>query len=437
MDNIPRTLAGRPFAKIIRYGMASVGPIGSAGAQFVLSLVLLQLLAPARFGSFSFLLVATNFSWGLWSALFCAPLPILLNEDGGSRRAAVLRCLFTTNLVVALLAGLAFVGIASALGLPVGGAAIFGGYSAVALLRWFARAYAYATGEPLRTMASDLVYCAALLVGIGLALSLHVDPLEAAFAAMLAGVALGLLPFGTRYLAGQFGSFSLSALPDYLPVWRRFAGWSLLGVLTTEATANSHAYIVTALIGPTAFAPIAASALTVRPMSVAMNALTEFERASMARQVGERRIDEARSSVRHFRWALIVVWLGTVMLVAALLAFKPRLIFPAKYDLVFLVVAGVLWMLVAAVRMLRTPESALLQAAGAFRPLALASVWSSGVSIVTVLLLLGIGGTLWSIAGILLGELIYAVVIWRQMARWSADQRAVESAEPDRRLEPA
>ena len=414
--------------KVMRYAIASVGPIGSAGAQFLLSLALLRVLTPAQFGSFAFLLVAANFSWGLWSALFCAPLPILLNEGDAASRAAVLRTLFSTNLLVALIAGAIFWGIALALGVPMLSAGLFAGYAAAALLRWFARAYAYATGTPLRTMASDLVYSVALLVGVGIAVIVPAHALQIAYAALLGSVVVGLLPFGARYLSGQFGHFSASAIPHYRPIWRRFSGWSLLGVLTTEATANSHAYIVTAIFGPMAFAPIAASALTVRPVSVAINALTEFERAQMARQVAERRFDEAKASVRHFRLALIAAWVGTVCLVLALLVYAPRLIFPPKYDLHFLEVGSLLWMLVAGVRMLRVPESALLQAAGQFRPLAFASVISSGVSIVSVVVLLIVGGTLWSIGGILLGELIYAIWIWRQMRRWHAAQ--APAAEP-------
>ncbi len=41
---------------------------------------MLRVLSPAEFGVFTFLLVAAQFSWGIWSALFCAPLPVLLLE---------------------------------------------------------------------------------------------------------------------------------------------------------------------------------------------------------------------------------------------------------------------------------------------------------------------------------------------------------------------
>ena len=405
-------------AKVTRYLMVFVGPIGSAAAQFALSLSLLKLLPPADFGRFAFLLVLANFSTGVWSALFCAPLPILLHEGDRVARDGVLRTLFSTNLLVALAAGLFFAGMAAAVGMSPLATALFAGFGAIALLRWFARAYAYATGAPIRVVLSDFLYSTLLLLCLGTMLLGHLGSLTFAYGALFGSVTLALAPFGPRYLIDQFGRFSARAVPGYAMMWRRFSGWSLLGVLTTEATANSHAYLVTALLGPAAFAPIAASALAMRPMSVAINALTEYERAQMARQIAEGRLDETTSSIRHFRLALAAAWIGTVGLVATVAVIAPRAIIPPRYDLAFVGTGMALWMVVAGIRMGRTPESALLQGAGAFRPLALASVWSAGVSVVAVVILLLMGGPLWSIVGIGGGELIYAMWIWRQARRW-------------------
>jgi Flp pilus assembly protein TadB len=75
-------------------------------------------------------------------------------------------------------------------------------------------------------------------------------------------------------------------------------------------------------------------------------------------------------------------------------------------------------MAVAGMRQLRTPESVLLQAAGAFRELASASMISSGISIVAVVVFLLAFGPLWSIAGILIGEAVFAAWTWRQAAQY-------------------
>lgn len=428
MPEAPETAS--PVGRLLRYAIAAIGPLGSSGAQFILSLVLLHMLVPKEFGSFSFLLIASQFSWGIWSALFCAPLPILLNQVAGRERDDIVRALLSTNLAGAAVAFLIFWGVGTALGVPGDAALLFAAYGAVALLRWFARAYAYAVGTPLRTTASDLLYSGILLTGVAIAALEHAGSLSIAYAALLTSAVLGLLPFGPAYLAMQFGGFSLRAMLGYIDIWRRHSGWSVLGVLTTEATGNAHVYIVTLISGPTAFAPVAASALMIRPIGVAINALTEFERAQMARQIARRMFGAVNASVRMFRLVLVFAWLVTATAAALILGKAPWIMFPSHYSLTFMTTGTALWMAVAGMRLVRTPESALLQAAGAFRPLAFASVVSSGFSVVMVFVLLWLSGPLWSILGILLGEAVFALVTWVQAHRWRTDQHAVEIKAP-------
>lgn len=423
MTSAVRKLAG----ELLRYGLAVAGPIASAGIQFVLALVLLRFLDPPAFGVFSFLLVASQFSWGVWGALFCAPLPALLTTADGTSHDDLLPGLFAGNLLGAAIAFGVFLAIAMALGTGLIAAAAFAAFAAIALLRWFARAHAYATGNPMRATVSDMVYSGVLLVGVALVAVVETARLEIAFAAMLASVAMGLLPFGRRYLGAQFTMGSFRSLGSYGRVWRRHARWSLLGVLTTEATANSHVYIVTLIAGPTAYAPIAASGLLIRPVTVAANALTEFERARMARQIGDGRVDQALRSVRFFRVVLVAVWVATALAAAWLLAFAPHVVFPRQYSFETLAIGTALWMVVAVIRLLRTPESVLLQAFGAFRPLAYASVMSSSISVAAVIALLVLVNPLWSVAGVLVGEAAFAGWIWLQTRRWlAADKAAIK-----------
>ncbi|KAK0339369.1 hypothetical protein LTR94_034809, partial [Friedmanniomyces endolithicus] len=77
--------------------------------------------------------------------------------------------------------------------------------------------------------------------------------------------AASLMPFGAGFARVQFVLPRWDAWRGYLTIWRDHARWALFGVATTEATANAHAYCVTALMGPDAFAPIAAGALAIRP----------------------------------------------------------------------------------------------------------------------------------------------------------------------------
>ena len=410
-----RLLAARP----VRYALAAIGPIGSSATQFVLSLVMLRLLAPGAFGTFTFLLVASQLSWGMWSALFCAPLPVFLARGEPAEQAAGEATLLASNLTGAALTLPLFALMAVALGLHPAAVACFAGYGALALLRWFGRAYAYVHERPLRTMSSDIVYSVSVLVGLAAGvLFLGWEPQTACYAALLIGAAAGLLPFGASYFRIQFARLDLVALRRYGLIWRRHARWALLGIVTTEATANAHVYLITLLNGPTAFAPIAASALLMRPVNVAQNALADFERPQMARLIGERRTADLARSVRVFRLALGTGWIATALVAAALFLTAPRLLFPKAYDLHFLAVATALWVVFAALRLIQTPDSTMLQAAGEFRPLAMASVWSSIATVGSMLLLILSAGILWSLVGLIAGAAMFLFWTHRYAHRW-------------------
>jgi len=424
---------GRPhlIAKAVQYGLAAVGPIGVAGSQFLLSVYLLHTLTPALFGSFSFLLVASQLSTGVWSALFSAPMPILLATGPQEQRNARRRHLMAANLGAAFLMAVFFAGLAYSLRTPTSATLLFAAFGALNLIRWFARSYAYATGFRWRTIISDIIYTLTLLAGMAFTALGPSISLPAAYVALLTAAVAGLAPFGLTFLRQQFIQVSLRDFPGYREIWRAHSGWSLTGVLTTEATGNAHAYLVTLISGAAAYAPLAASALLMRPVSVASNALTDFERPQMARWLDQGRPLEATHAIHTFRLMLAAVWVGTIAVAAAIMTFAPGVLFPAEYDRTHLMIGTALWLTVAGVRLMRTPENVLLQAAGQFKPLAHASMISSGVSLIAVCILLLVGGPLWSLVGIICGEIVFAVWTWREKARWlsaladGVDQRAL------------
>lgn len=414
--------------KLQRYAVAGLGPISGAISQFVLSLLLLRALPASEFGSFSFLLITSLFTAGIWSSLFCAPLPALLNNAKTEDRASLLQCIFGVSVIGAGVAILLFLSFGLLLGRPLPEVLLFALYVAFFLLRWLARAYAYATGGRIRTMISDLTYSATLLIGIGTLFLANAVTIELSYAIMLFSAFVGLLTFGWSYLKRQFSSFYPRAFKDYLPIWRTHSGWSLMGIITTEATVNCHVYLVTLVAGPAAYAPIAATALMIRPVGVLQNALEEFERAHMAIDIAAGRIKAVLRSVVQFRLMLIAVLFAAAAAVTAMFVFVPRIVFPAHYPIEVLATGTALWMAVASVRLIRVPESAMLQAAGAFRPLAWASAVSCGFSVTAVLVLLFLVGPIWSIGGIVAGEIAFCLLVLWQSRQWrSKAQRRSEA----------
>jgi len=414
--NLLRHAPPQRWGRHIRYGLAMLGPVGIAGAQFTLNLELLHAVPNAVFGSFAFLMVASNFGLGICSALFCAPLPKLLADSDADARQAVLRSLFAANVIAAVLAFLVFAGLSLALRLAAVEALLFAGFGALMQIRWFARAHAYALDMQLRSVSSDIVYGALLLAACGVMLAARRISFSTASFALGASALFSLLPFGSSYLKAQFLRFSPAAASGYRTIWQAHSRWSLTGVLTTEATANAHAYIVTAFAGPSEFARIAASSLLIRPIAIAMNALGEYERPRLARELGGMTRQGVRGALRFFRLALAGAWAVTAIASLALILYAPRLMFPERYSIADMLLGCCLWLGIAGIRLMRMPESTLVQAAGKFRPLAFASVWSCGLSVAAVGVFLAAGGPVWSIAGLGLGEAVMAVLIWKVAA---------------------
>jgi hypothetical protein len=405
--------------RLFNYALAALGPISTSGTQFLLSLLLLRTLAPAAFGNFSFLFVASALSVGIWSALFSAPLLVLLTHpDDAGKNTRGAAAVLGVSILCAFASIPLFVGIAFAVGSGAIDAFCYAGFAALSLMRALGRAHAYARGTPYRTVASDVTYAAALLAAIGLIFRSDALSVGSAYLAMLAATLIGLAPFGGAFLRPVLRIDGLADLRAYRVVWDQHSRWALAGVVSTEATVNCHAYLVTAIAGPAAYAPIAATQLLARPVTIALNALMEYERSQMARTIGAGNVAPVRSQMRQFRLVVLALCIATFAVAMALLAFAPRLIFPSHYQMTTLLIGTVSWFAVMTVRVIRAPESALLQAAGQFRPLAMASVWSCFVSIATVLAIVLLSAPMWSIAGVLTGELVFLYWLWRTAREW-------------------
>lgn len=396
---------------MLKYLWPTLGPTSIAGSQFLLTFQLLHTLDAASFGSFSFLMVTAQFVLGIWGALFCAPLPAIRTKFVGTELDGSLRALFTTNLAGALIAGAVFFFASTNLSLTLSQAALFGLFVTLNLLRALGRANAYAEGQNFRTTFSDLTYGVILCVAIGVVFLHPADSLTIVCFAMVVGSFVGILSFGPAYLARQFAQLALGHMRGYKPLWQEYSRWSVVGVITTEATANAHAYIVTFVFGPAGFAAVAASSLFIRPITVVMNAVADFERPRIARQISAGSREGVVSSVWLFRLALWFAWLGSAAVAAGLLYYIPTKIFPGNYAITDIIIGAVVWLLIAAIRILRLPESIVMQAGGEFKKLAGSSVYSCGCSIAGVAALVFFAGPIWSMVGIALGELVFALSV--------------------------
>ncbi|MEI9991932.1 MAG: hypothetical protein WDM86_18075 [Rhizomicrobium sp.] len=417
---LPRDGTAGRFAAARRHALAALGPFAMAGAHFLASILFLKTMAPAAFGLFAFVLVAVPFWLGISVALLGAPLATTRRPGDSDWRE--LPTLMKANLVFCLVASVAVAALMAASGADGASAALLGLYGGVMCLRWFARWLAYATQRPLRAVLSDIAYGVLLVAGLATLAALRDLSIASAAVVLCFSAGAGLAVFGRGFLVRQFRSLRDGALAAYAPIWREMTQWALLGVVTSELSLNAHAYLVTFFAGPKAFALIAAGSLFMRPVSLCLTALPDRERPLMVRTLmnGDRAGTER--CVREFRSAAAAIWVLTLALSAAALAWFPRAILKSDYGLGDILLVVVLWAAIMAVRAWRAPEAVLLQAARAFRPLASASVISSVVALTTTAALLLLFGPVASLVGILIGDLVLTERVFALTRSWKRER---------------
>ncbi len=177
--------------------------------------------------------------------------------------------------------------------------------------------------------------------------------------------------------------------------------------------------------GPAAFAPIAVGMLFFRPVNVCITALTQLERPRMARAVGRGDERSARGSARAFMAALVVIWVATVVMAGLILWFVPHVIIKPTLSVETVMIAVGLCAALSLVQCLQAPMSVLTQARGAFRPLAATSVRSCFVGVAAVVAITFLAPSVYTIAGVVLAQLVMMLGIWRLDHDWRRTQREV------------
>ncbi len=400
-----------------RYALSALGPVCISGAHFLGAVLVLHTLSPVHFGFFSFVMTIVPFCISAAAALVGAPTTIGIRNRGHVDEAE----LATFQKANLLLSAFAFAVVCAALmasGLAWNASILFGLYGAVMSLRWLARVYAYATDKPARAAASDVTYGALLVAGLGALYLLDRMTMSYTATVLLLAAAGSLALFDRSYLLKQFAPSSAGRLADYAPVWQDLTRWSLLGVAASELTVNAHAYFVTFFSGPSAFALLALGSLLMRPVAVVLQSLPDMERPVMARAIGNGDFARAFRAVKEFRTAAAAVLLGTILIAAALLLWFPNTVLKQGYDAGSAAIILAIWVVIMAVRALRTPDAVFLQAAGQFQPLANIGMKASFVSLGVTLALLFAFGPIVSLLGIVAGDVVMTAGIFKQVRTW-------------------
>jgi O-antigen/teichoic acid export membrane protein len=409
---------GFGLARRFAFGLAGEGM--QSAFHFLVNLALMRMLPASEYGLFAIVFTLGSLALTYASALVATPAAILIPRCRGRMTAdlhdVVLgSAALVLSLAACLLVALGFGAWSGDAPLAIS-AGLFVGLWA---LRSYVRAALYARRDPARVAGSDLAFAATGLV-LGAAAMLpdigDAGRLAAAFGALaganLAGIAAAFAGSGRRLRVSARRA-----------IWRRYVrhwgmlSWSLVGVTTSNVQSQFQTFLVAALAGPAAFAPIAAATILLAPLRLAVGALISMVQPDFAAALSEGRIERART--------LLVGSLGLV--VAACIGYGAALwlgfdllrahLFGASFagEPMGLITA-LAWAIAAGYLSYMLPK-ALIEAAGGFRLVATATFASAVVGIVCVSALLLVTGPAWSLAGVLAAESVTLICFWTQVSR--------------------
>lgn len=408
-----------------RYGTTTAATASVSAAHLVMQVAVLRMLGSYEFGTIAFFMVLLQFGIGLSNALVVGPYTVIFGRSKDD----------TVDMPPFILANIAN---ACAVGLACGTAIwlfskyeitsplFFAAAAALYCIRWFGRTLAYTKSAPMEAAAADVIYSLAVIAGTGLLWFIGFSMARIGIVLFFSS-SLSLIPFGCNYLKAHLSGNWRQAAMRYRSIWRKQSKWAVVGLVTTEATANAHSYIVSSLAGPIGFAPLAAAALLLRPFGIGMLSLAQLERPVLARSHAEENQPEVKKTLVRFTVLLLVGWLASTVFGAALLHYHPTLIMKQPLDAAPVAYAFAIWAVVMLVLCVQLPLNVFLQATGHFQELSNASIRSCLFTIMGVFLCFWMGGAVYSTLGVLLGQVIMTYEIIKSMGRlglWQGMQKA-------------
>jgi len=287
-----------------------------------------------------------------------------------------------------------------------------------AWLREFRRTEHFLRLDAKKVFAGDLMF-----VGLASACLVAVywkaQTMRASWALLivgLAGVATGasrLSHLLTRKASSTARRNNLSLLADQVR-------WTLPNVFVTWGQTTSYSYIVALVAGSAAVADISAARLFLTPVSFAVLA---WSRLFMPRAGALLSVNDSATVLRLTRRGALEL-IGLLVLYSSFVAFFFGLggarLLPAKYSSVSTLVA--IWGAYFVSNLIRGAATTALMAHAAFRVLLVDTLWAALLSLP---LMIGLGylvGATGVVYGMVVGELVLAVLLWRELRIRSTSQ---------------
>ena len=408
---------GPRLSALPRYLSAVLSQGLVSGFHFVLNLMLVRLLGITDFGIFALTFVIAIIATSVSNALVATPLSVYAPAAKNTDERRRIESMLTTLMAVLLGVGMGL-GVLVCLGVNSHGvdiqvliAAL--GFIIAYLARQYGRSFGYSRFDVIAVLIGDMTYvvCGIVLFSL-LAWSGVPMTVTEVFTVLTIANAIAVLVEVAR-LPAPIDLVSLRRmLRAYRPIWNQ-TRWALIGAITTVVVSQAHSLVVSASKGPAAYAPLAAGFVIFGPVRVVFTTIQNVIKPEMALAIAQNRGADARQqmfAVSCISLAAVTVIIALVLLVWPILA--PWL-YSDKYADAPMQQIVLLWAGVTLIGALQNGPYAALQSLRAFRPLAIATVYGSILSLTLVTGLMMVAPIQWSIGGIFLAEAFIAIWVIR------------------------
>ncbi|HKS61052.1 MAG TPA: hypothetical protein VJT13_05105 [Xanthobacteraceae bacterium] len=401
--------------RLIRSFILSLGGEGiQSGFHFALNLILIRMFSAYDFGVFAIAFVLGGISVNYVNALVAVPaavhMPRLKSPGAVNFQDVVfgsVATVFACLIGVVVSAGL-FVTLGHGIEALAGGA-----FVGLWMLRFHLRTAMFARRATAAVTLSDVSYTAS---GIALvAAALWLDQEGERVTSVLAALAIAnLVAIGVALRALRLRirvSLRAGVRRRYWRIWPDIA-WSVFGATTWNVQSQGIMFLVAAIAGPAAYAPIAAGYVLFNPIRQVLVAFLNVFRADFVRALAEG--DYRRLNLTIYS-ACGLILLMCAAAGAAIWLIWPYLdahIFGSKFDHAAMPLVVTLCGTAAAIYLTYNVPLALIQAAGHFRPVALATTFGALVGLCAVSILLSVTTVAWSILGVIAGEAVCGIYLW-------------------------
>lgn len=403
---------------IVRLGRNFLLSLGGEGLQsgfhFVLNVMLIRLLSPHDFGVFAIAFVLGGISLTYGNALVSTPAAVFIPRLK-TRGAAGFHDVMFSSIALIISAGIAIIvtaGLWFATG-QLAEAAAGGAFSGLWTLRNHLRNTMFARHAMVAATLSDLSYTITGVLAVAGALFLlpTVPQLTSVLLALSIANVMALSVALRAISRRPRVSFRRSIRRRYRAIWTDVA-WSLLGTTTWAVQGQALMFLVAAIVGPAAYAPLAAAAVLFTPLRPAISAFINVFRPDFAALLARGQLGRLRITLYAIVGLIMLacgvvgcaIWLGWPLLEAHL--------FAGKFDSAPMPLIVALSGIAAAVVFNYNVPLTLVQAAGEFRPVAIATTFGAIVGLTSVSILLAVTSVAWSLGGFIAGEAVCGLYLW-------------------------